>query len=107
MTRVHLPPGCMGFKADDGTRYVAKPGTTVDVDDRHMPALKKQNYAQAGLVDAGAEKFFPKKSPEGRWCPECPSNTIWYSWVKTCPKCGGETIPESEMTRVKMDEFIP
>lgn len=89
----------MGFKADDGTRYVAKPGTFVNVDDKHMPALKNQQYACAGLVDAGAEKFFVKAGPEGRWCPGCPSNTIHHSWTRTCPHCGSETILESEMER--------
>lgn len=99
MTRVNLPPGCMGFKADDGTRYVAKPGTFVDVADHHIAALKGNNYAQAGLVDAGPEKHFVRKGPEGRWCPSCPCNTIYHSWTKTCPACGAETVPESEMAR--------
>jgi predicted RNA-binding Zn-ribbon protein involved in translation (DUF1610 family) len=99
MVRVNLPPGCLGFKADDGTRYVAKPGTFVDVADHHMKALKQNNYAQAGLVDAGAEKFFVKKGPEGKWCGNCSSNTIYHSWTRICPLCGGETIPESQMSR--------
>lgn len=108
MTRVNLPPGCMGFKASDGTRYVAKPGTSVDVDDRHIPALREQQYAQAGLVDAGPEKFFPKKTPEGRWCPECVF--LGYAWMTTCRKCGGQTVPESEMRgrEITMDDvFAP
>lgn len=92
----------MGFKADDGTRYVAKPGTHVEVEDRHMKALEKQEYASAGLVDAGPEKFFTRKGPEGRWCPHCLNNTIFHSWTKCCPSCGGETVPESEMTVVKL-----
>lgn len=99
MPRVNLPPGCMGFKADDGTRYVAKPGTFVNVDERHMGALQNQNYAQGGLVDAGAEKLFVKGGPQGTWCPECSCNTIYHSWTKSCPRCGAGTVPESEMTR--------
>jgi hypothetical protein len=102
LTRVLLPPGCLGFKADDGTRYVAKPGTSVDVAEHHMAALKNQQYASAGLVDAGAEKMFIKGGPEGRWCPGCPCNTIHHSWTRNCPKCGGETIPESEMIRERL-----
>jgi len=98
----------MGFKASDGTRYVAKPGTFVDVADHHMPALKNQNYASAGLVDAGPEKYFIKAGPEGRWCPECPCNTIFHSWTKTCPKCGSDTIPESEMEFILPEgQYIP
>lgn len=107
MTKVLLPPGCCGFKASDGTRYVAKPGTFVDVADHHMAALKNQDYASAGLVDAGAEKFYVKAGPQGRWCPACPNNTIYHSWTKTCPDCYAETVPESEMSRVKLEEYIP
>jgi hypothetical protein len=107
VTKVLLPPGCCGFKAADGTRYVAKPGTSVDVADHHMAALKNQDYASAGLVDAGAEKFYVNRGPEGRWCPACPNNTIYHSWTKTCPDCGADTIPEGEMSRVKLEEYIP
>ena len=97
----------MGFKADDCTLYESKPGTHLDVADHHMPALKNQTYASAGLVDAGPEKMFIRKGPEGRWCPECPCNTIHHGWTKVCPKCGGETVPESEMEHVKMSKYVP
>lgn len=97
----------MGFKADDGTRYVAKPGTFVDVADHHIGALKNQNYAQGGLVDAGPEKMFVRGGPQGTWCPECPCNTIYHSWTKECPQCGGTTVPESEMVRDKLEKWIP
>ncbi len=99
MTRVNLPPGCAGFKAQDGTRYVARPGTSVDVAEHHMAALKNNDYAIAGLVDAGAEKHVVRGGPEGRWCPGCPDNTIWHSWTRICPSCGTQTIPESGMLR--------
>ena len=108
MPRVNLPPGCMGFKASDGTRYVAKPGTHVDVDERHIPALQSQQYAQAGLVDAGPEKAFIRDDKKrGRWCPEC--HKLWHAWAKTCSKCRGETIPEAEMARpeVNMTDLFP
>lgn len=107
MTRVNLPPGCAGFKAQDGTRYVAKPGTSVDVADRHMAALKNNDYAIAGLVDAGPEKHFVRQGPEGRWCPSCPNNTIWHHWKLQCPHCGEDTVPESEMDRIKLSKYIP
>lgn len=97
MPKVNLPPGCMGFRASDGTRYVAKPGTHVEVEDRHMAALRNQDYASAGLVDAGPEKqFITKSAKEGRWCAECPCDTIWHSWTAECPKCHAPTVPESE-----------
>lgn len=108
MTRVNLPPGCMGFKAQDGTRYVAKPGTFVDVADHHLAALKTNSYAQGGLVDAGPEKLFVKGGPQGRWCPACPCNTIHHSWTKTCPRCGADTVPESEMEKTKLEgHYVP
>ena len=108
MTRVNLPPGCCGFKAQDGTRYVAKPGTSVDVADHHMAALKNNDYAQAGLVDAGAEKHYTRGGPEGRWCPECPDNTIWHSWTKHCPGCGSETVPEGQMLVIETTgQYMP
>ncbi|HEV2355691.1 MAG TPA: hypothetical protein VGR89_15695 [Puia sp.] len=94
MARVNLPPGCMGFKAQDGTRYTAKPGTHVEVADHHMAALKNNDYAQAGLVNAGAEKYFVKSIPSGRWCREC--NFTGYAWMETCSKCGMQTIPEQD-----------
>ena len=106
MPRVNLPPGCMGFKASDGTRYMAKPGTHVNVEDRHMAALQSQDYVSAGLV-AGAEKFIidSRKAPEGRWCRPCIRS--YHAWTKVCPKCGGVTVPESELVLPKMDRFVP
>jgi hypothetical protein len=104
MTKVNLPPGCMGFKAKDGTRYVAKAGTHVDVADHHMPALRSQDYASAGLVDAGPEKLYIQdKKKQGRWCKTC--NRLWNAWNKVCTKCGGDTIPEAEMEVVKLEGF--
>ena len=82
-----------------------RPGGFVNIDDtdpagkRALQKLASQDYASAGLVDAGPEKFFVKRGPEGRWCPACPNSTIWHSWTKTCPSCGAETVPESEMNR--------
>jgi hypothetical protein len=106
MPRVQLPPGCAGF-ADGNTKFMAErgAGSFVNIDDTDpvgRVALKKlagQDYASAGLVDAGPEKFFVRRGPEGRWCPHCANNTIFHSWTRSCPSCGGETIPESEMSR--------
>ena len=111
MPRVFLPPGCAGF-ADGDRKYMAErgAGSFVNLEDG-SPQLRKlagQDYASAGLVDAGPEKFFVRRGPEGRWCPHCPSNTIHHSWTKTCPSCGGETVPESEMAREKPEgQYMP
>lgn len=109
MPRIQLPPSCGGF-ADGDRKYLAEngPGSFVNIDDsdpagaRALQKLKNQDYASAGLVDAGPEKFFVRRGPEGRWCPHCTSNTIWHSWAKTCPDCGGKTVPESEMARTTL-----
>ena len=116
MPRVQLPPGCFGF-ADGDKKYIAErgPGSFVHLDDTDPAdkvALKKlanQDYASAGLVDAGPEKFVVRKGPEGRWCPNCPNNTIYHAWKKVCPSCDGETIPESEMGKreVELDDYFP
>ena len=102
MPRVYLPPGCAGF-ADGNRKYFAErgPGSYVNLEDgsAQLRKLRNQDYASAGLVDAGPEKFYVRRGPEGRWCPSCPNNTIYHSWTRSCPSCGGETVPESEMTR--------
>jgi hypothetical protein len=115
MSRVFLPPGCAGF-ADGDDKFLARsgPGSFVSRDDtdpveaRALQKLRNQDYASAGLVDAGPEKFFVKRGPEGKWCPHCPNNTIFHSWTRQCPSCGGGTIPESEMTREKPEgQYAP
>lgn len=106
MPRVFLPPGCAGF-ADGDFRKMAErgPGSYVNLDDtdpveaQHLKKLRGQDYAQAGLVDAGPEKFFVRRGPEGRFCLNCEDNTIWHSWTRCCPSCGAATVPESEMAR--------
>lgn len=100
MPRVHLPPGCGGF-ADGDRKYLAErgPGSFVNLDDG-SPQLKKlagQDYASAGLVDAGPEKFFTVRKDDGRWCKPC--RRVWNRWSATCPKCGRDTVSEAEMPR--------
>ena len=115
MPRVQLPPGCAGF-ADGNQKFMAErgAGSFVNIDDsdpvgqRALQKLAKQDYASAGLVDAGPEKHFVKGGPQGRWCPSCPNQTIFHSWTKTCPSCRGETIPESEMARdLPVGQYMP
>lgn len=98
MPRVQLPPGCLGFRAADGVRIPAEAGagSFANVDDKYIPALRNNDYAQAGLVDAGPEKFFTK-DVDGRWCKPC--RRVWNRWNHECPKCGAGTVPEAEMPR--------
>lgn len=111
MPRVHLPPGCNGF-ADGDRKILAERGpgsfVTIEDGDPQLRKLKNQDYAVAGLVDAGPEKFSMRSKQEGRWCPSCPDNTIWHSWTKVCPSCSGETVPEADMTIVKTEgQYVP
>ena len=113
MPRVQLPPGCAGF-ADGNQKFMAErgAGSFVHIDDgdpvgaRALQKLRGQDYASAGLVDAGPEKFFVKQGPEGRWCPGC--NTLWHGWTKVCGRCDLETIPESRMSRdLPAGQYVP
>jgi hypothetical protein len=112
MPRIPVPPGCAGF-ADGNEKYMAVngPGSYVNIDDtdpagkRALKKLRNQDYAAAGLVDAGPEKFYVKKGPPGRFCLSC--NTLWHSWTRTCPKCETATIPEQEMNRALPEKYTP
>ena len=100
MPRVFLPPGCAGF-ADGDKKYMAErgAGSFVNLEDG-SPQLRKlagQDYASAGLVDAGPEKFFTVRKDDGRWCKPC--RRVWNRWSQVCPKCGHGTVPEAEMPR--------
>jgi hypothetical protein len=104
MPRIQLPSGCAGF-ADGNRKFMAEngPGSFVNIDDtdpagrRALKQLAGQDYAQAGLVDAGPEKFFTARKDDGRWCRPC--RRVWQRWSVTCPKCGGDTVPEADMPR--------
>jgi hypothetical protein len=104
MPRVQLPPGCAGF-ADGDRKYMAErgAGSFVNIDDtdpvgaRALQKLRGQDYASAGLVDAGPEKFFTVRKNDGRWCKPC--RRVWNRWSLTCPKCGHDTASEAEMPR--------
>jgi hypothetical protein len=103
MPKILLPPGCAGF-ADGNQKYPAEngPGSFVNLDeDRDAGALRKlknQDYASAGLVDAGPEKQFIRKARvPGRWCKSC--NRLWQAWSQQCNKCGADTISEIDMER--------
>jgi hypothetical protein len=102
MPRINLPPGCAGFADGDQKYYADKPGGFVNLDpDKDAGALRKlknQDYASAGLVDAGPEKQFIRKTTvPGMWCRDC--NRLWQAWTKSCNKCGAETVSEIDMER--------
>jgi hypothetical protein len=98
--KINLPPGCNGFADGDKKYLSAKPGGHVNLDpDKDANAIRKlknQDYASAGLVDAGPEKqFIAKGKTPGMWCHQC--NFLGHAWMKVCNKCGGPTVVESEM----------
>src|ERR1700722_9284490 len=97
MPKINLPPGCNGFADGDKKYLSAKPSGSLYLDDvkdaNALRKLKNQDYASAGLVDAGPEKQFikdPRK--QGRWCKQC--NRLWQAWTLQCNKCGVDTILE-------------
>ena len=103
MPRVNLPPGCAGIADGNWRRFADKPGGHINLDDtdpvekRQLQKLKTQDYASAGLVDAGPEKFFTTRRDDGRWCKPCAR--LWQRWSQVCPRCGQDTVPEAEMPR--------
>ena len=72
-----LSDGNHKFMAERGAGSFVNIDDTDPVGARALQKLKGQDYASAGLVDAGPEKFFVKQGPEGRWCKGC--NTLWHS----------------------------
>lgn len=117
MPRVFLPPGCAGF-ADGNQKYLAErgPGSFVNLEDGspQLAKLRGQDYAAAGLVDAGAEKFFTVRRNDGRWCPRPGCHFLANSWSLECPRCKGNgivtlTIPEAEMPARKLPDgpYVP
>jgi hypothetical protein len=102
MPRIHLPDGCAGFADGNKKYYANKPGGFVNLDsDKDAGALRKlknQDYASAGLVDAGPEKqFIHKGRTPGMWCVNC--NFLGHAWMKICNKCGASTVSEIDMDR--------
>ena len=101
MPRIPLPPGCFGF-ADGNRKILADRGpggffVNLEDGDPQLAKLRNQDYASAGLVDAGPEKFFTVRKDDGRWCKPC--RRVWNRWSAVCPKCGRDTVPEAEMPR--------
>jgi hypothetical protein len=99
MPRVLLPRDCAGF-SDDGERFMAErgPGSFLNLDDdRQLAKLRNQEYSSAGLADCGPEKYFTRRTLDGRWCPAC--RRMWNRWNDICPCCEAETVPEAEMVR--------
>ena len=86
--KVNLPPGCRGFDCKDGTKYTsAKPGGSIEVEDRHAAAINKGQFGETGLVVAkGSQSFGTKRGQE---CKPC--GRIWNAWNDTCPRCGAPT----------------
>jgi len=102
MPNINLPPGCNGFADGDKKYLSAKPGGKVyldpDKDANALRKLKNQDYASAGLVDAGPEKqFIEKGRTPGMWCRQC--NFLGHAWMNTCNKCGKPTVSEADMER--------
>ena len=100
--RVNLPEGCSSLRMQDGTRYVGREGGHVTVADEHAPHVRREVGGDAGLVGHGSMRVFAG-TQKGRWCPAC--RKLWNRWNAVCVKCGGETVPESEMPEQPKSAF--
>ena len=90
MPRVNLPAGCGGFTSADGSRYDAKPGTSVELSDVHAARLAKSQHASIGMITLNPGTRIATKG--GRRCAPC--RRLWNVWSVVCPKCGQPTEPE-------------
>jgi hypothetical protein len=85
--RFNLPPGCAGFTSADGTRYNAKAGTSVVLEDHHADRLKKSAHNTVGLVTPMSYALGTKKSTR---CTSTGCHFIGQAWTTECPRCGSE-----------------
>jgi hypothetical protein len=63
------------------------------VEDHHAGAVQRYSGGDAAILNGRFRVAAGTK--DGRWCPPC--GFLAQSWSRTCPKCGGGTIPEAEM----------
>lgn len=91
MARMTVPPGCTGFEMQDGRRYDADRRGRVNVEDRHINAVRAQ-YGPLGLIETGEPLNVGTKTT--RWCRQCQPTRAWNGWNKVCPRCGADTIIE-------------
>lgn len=93
--RIPMPPGAAGFRMQDGTHYRAdREGGTVTVSDEHAPHVRREVGGDAGLTGHGSFRSF-MGTRTGKWCKAC--RFLAQGWAASCPKCGGDVIPEAEM----------
>ena len=88
--KIQLPPGCGGFTSADGSRYDAKPGTSVEVSDEHAARLRKSAHTAVGMITVDPGTVIGTKG--GRVCASC--RRTWQAWSTECPRCGRPTEPE-------------
>ena len=91
MPRVNLPAGCGGFTSADGSRYDAKPGTSVELSDVQAARLAKSQHASIGMITLNPGTRLATKG--GRRCVPC--HFLAQSWSVVCPRCGKDTEEES------------
>jgi hypothetical protein len=89
--KIQLPPGCGGFTSADGSRYDAKPGTSVEVSDEHAARLRQSAHTSIGMITVDPGTVIGTR--KGRVCVPC-GGRRWQVWSLDCPKCGSPTEPE-------------
>lgn len=90
---------------EDGTRYTARKGTSVTVSDDHADAVQRYSGGDAAILSAQFRAFAGAGKRLGRWCQAC--LFLAQAWSVTCPRCGGETVPEAEMPEQPACERAP
>jgi lipopolysaccharide biosynthesis regulator YciM len=88
--RIELPPGCKGLDFPDGSRYGARPGTHVMVEDHHADQIKTSIHDAPGVLRSQRTHMLATKA--GRWCVPC--RFAAQIWSVECPKCGRPTTLE-------------
>jgi hypothetical protein len=88
MARVTLPDGCYGLDLQDGTKYSGKPGTSIEVQEKHKRAIDKSFYGQGRSIISGEGHTIRTKRT--KQCPEC--KRLWQVWTVECHKCNIPTI---------------
>ena len=92
MTRINLPPGAYGISIADYKSKRVKPGGSINVDDpKIVKMIRESSNAQLGIISG--QELVAIKTKNGRWCEPC--HFLAQAWSKACPRCGGETVPES------------
>lgn len=81
MPRFTVQPGAEGMDLPDGTHYDADRSGHVEVDDRHVAAIRASTAGTRGWAGQTPYTFTGKS----RHCPRC--SFVAFLWQHECPRC--------------------